>query len=53
MSFDIEQCYDSIPWWAVFGVMRHAGVPDAVVAIFEAFYRGLRRKFRHGQVDGQ
>ena len=25
VSFDIEKCNDSIPWWAPFGVMRRAG----------------------------
>lgn len=52
-SFDVQKCYDSLPWWAVFGVMRHAGISARVVACFEAFYRGLQRHFRYGQVDGE
>ena len=52
-SFDVEKCYDSVPWWAMFGVMRAAGVPDRVVCCFEAFYTALRRRFRYGQVDGE
>jgi hypothetical protein len=51
-SFDIEKCYDSLPWWAIFGVMRRTGMEPRVVAAFEAFYRQLRRRFRYGQVDG-
>ena len=53
VSFDIEKCYDSIPWWALFGVMRRARVEEKVVGAFEAYYRGLRRRFRYGQVDGE
>ena len=52
-SFDIEKCYDSVPWWAVFEVMRAAGVPEGTVRCFEAFYGALRRRFRYGQVDGE
>ena len=52
-SFDVEKCYDSLPWWAVFGVLRRAGVEERVVRCFEAFYRSLRRHFRYGQVDGE
>ena len=51
-SFDLEKCYDSLPWWAVFGVMRHSGVRPQIVDCFQAFYAGLRRRFRYGQVDG-
>ena len=53
MSFDIEKCYDSVPWWALFGIMRQTGIAEAVVQGFEAYYRGLRRRFRYGQVDGE
>ena len=53
ISFDVEKCYDSIPWWALFGVMRQAGVVETVVHAFEAFYKGLRRRFRYGQVEGE
>jgi hypothetical protein len=51
-SFDVEKCFDSLPWWAVFGVLRAAGVRAEVVECFAAFYRHLRRRFRFGQVDG-
>ena len=51
-SFDIKKCYDSLPWWALFGVARQAGVREAVVRGFEAFYHQLQRRFRYGQVDG-
>ena len=52
-SFDVEKCYDSLPWWAVFGVMRQAGVGEHLVRCFETFYRQLRRRFRYGQVEGE
>ena len=52
VSFDIEKCYDSVPWWALFGMMRRTGIAEAVVGCFEAYYRDLRRRFRYGQVDG-
>ena len=53
MSFDIEKCYDSIPWWALFGVMRKTGMAEQVVRTFESYYHGLRRRFRYGQVAGE
>ena len=51
-SFDIEKCFDSLPWWALFRILAHTGIPTPVVAAFESFYRHLRRRFRYGQVDG-
>ena len=51
-SFDIVKCFDSLPWWAVFGVMEKVGLPLKVVCCFRAFYRNLQRRFRYGQVDG-
>ena len=51
-SFDLVKCFDSLPWWAVFGTLRHAGVPPATVDCFEAFYNSVRRRFRYGSVDG-
>ena len=51
-SFDVEKCYDSIPWWAVFGSLRQAGVEERQVRCFEAFYTALLRRFRYGQVEG-
>ena len=53
MSFDVEKCYDMLPWWALFRVLRRAGVRPAVVQAFQAFYQALRRRFRYGQVDGE
>jgi hypothetical protein len=53
VSFDIEKCYDSIPWWALFGMMRRSGVAQAIIRAFESFYRDLRRHFRYGQVAGK
>ena len=52
VSFDIKKCYDSVPWWALFGMMRRTGIAEVVVRCFEAYYRDLRRRFRYGQVDG-
>ena len=49
-SFDVEKCYDSLPWWAVFGVMRAAGVPAHQVLCFESFYAALQRHFQYGRV---
>jgi hypothetical protein len=51
-SFDLQKCYDTLPWWAVFGVLRHAGVAPQLVACFESFYQSLRRRFRYGQSEG-
>jgi hypothetical protein len=51
-SFDVEKCFDSLPWWAVFGTLRKAGVRPNLVQCLEAFYKDLRRRFRYGQVDG-
>ena len=52
-SFDVEKAFDSLPWWAVFGVLRHAGVAPQIVDCFASFYRDLRRRFRYGSVDGE
>jgi hypothetical protein len=51
-SFDVEKCFDSLPWWAVFGTLRRAGVRPAVVDCFADFYQNVRRRFRYGRVDG-
>ena len=51
-SFDIEKCYDMLPWWALFRTLLRAGVAPQLVAVFQSFYKGLRRRFRYGQVDG-
>ena len=52
-SFDLWKAYDTIPWWAVFGVMRRTGVAAEVVDCFEDYARRLRRQFRYGAVDGE
>ena len=39
ISFDVEKCFPSLPWWGLFGVMAAAGVdpaPCAVCAVFIA-----------------
>ena len=46
-SFDVQKGFDSLPWWALFGVR------DLVVRCFEAFYRNLQRCFRYGHVHGE
>ena len=51
-SFDVDKCFPSLPWWAVFGVLAEAGVPPSIVACFCSFYTQLRQRFRYGQVDG-
>ena len=53
VSFDVKKCYDSIPWWALFGVMERSGVSRRVRRAFERFYEKLRRRFRYGTVDGE
>ena len=52
VKFDVKKCYDSIPWWALFGVMERSGVSRRVVRAFRRFYEGLIRRFRYGAVDG-
>ena len=39
-SFDIEKCYDMLPWWAIFHTLLRCGVPKPVVGAFQAFYKG-------------
>jgi hypothetical protein len=51
-SFDVERCFPSLPWWAVFGVLAHIGVNATTVQCFRSFYRQLRQRFRFGQVEG-
>lgn len=52
-SFDLAKCFDSLPWWAVFRILRLTGVRRAVVDAFRDFYRRVRRRFRYGSVEGQ
>ena len=53
VSFDLAKCFDSLPWWAVFRMLRAVGVEEKVVACFSAFYRDVRRRFRYGAVLGE
>ena len=52
VSFDVEKCFPSLPWWAIFGVLTRAGVPQRIVRCFRQLYANLRHRFRFGQVDG-
>ena len=52
-SFDLAKCFDSLPWWAVFRILRAAGMSVNVVDTFAAFYRDVRRRFRYGAVLGE
>ena len=52
ISFDVEKCIPTLPWWAIFGVMKRPMVPPHIIAFFRSFYDALRQKFRSGQVDG-
>ena len=49
-SFDVEKCFDTLPWWALFRLLDKVGIPSPVVRAFESFYRQLRRRFRYGDV---
>ena len=53
VSFDLAKCFDSLPWWAVFRVLRAVGIAENLVACFSAFYRDVRRRFRYGAVLGE
>jgi hypothetical protein len=52
VSFDIRKCYDSIPWWVLFGAMEEAGMPPECVGTFQSFYKDLSRCFRYGSWEG-
>ena len=52
VSFDVEKCFPSLPWWALFGILELTGVDPRVVRCFRSFYAQLRHHFRYGQVDG-
>ena len=52
ISFDIEKCFPSLPWWGLFGVLRSIGVDERIVHCLHNFYTKLRHRFRYGQVDG-
>lgn len=52
VSFDLAKCFDSLPWWAVFRLLRAAGAGEQTVQCFRAFYRSVRRRFRYGAVLG-
>ena len=42
-SFDLEKCYDTIPWWAIFNILLVSGAPSARVTALQHFYKHLRR----------
>jgi hypothetical protein len=52
VSFDLEKCYDTIPWWAIFNTLLVSGAPSDRVNALQSFYQHLRRCFRYGQVEG-
>jgi len=52
VAFDIEKCFPTLPWWALFGVLGEAGVPSRLVSCFRSFYASLHHHFRYGHVDG-
>jgi hypothetical protein len=51
-SFDVDKCFPSLPWWAVFGMLEQVGVSSNIVACFRSFYEQLKQRFRFGSVDG-
>ena len=51
-KFDLWKCYDSVPWWALWGMMSEAGMSRRTIRAFRQFYERLRRHFRFGHVDG-
>ena len=51
-SFDIEKCFDMLPWWALFRILPLIGIRPTIVQAFTSFYKHLRRRFRYGQIDG-
>ena len=53
VSFDIQKCYDTLPWWALFGTISAYGVPNTIVKAFETMYTSLERRFRYGRWDGE
>eukprot|EP00906_Rhabdomonas_costata_P004015 RCo006024 len=52
ISFDVEKCFPTLPWWAIFGIMERAGISTSLIRCFRSFYATLRQRFRFGQVDG-
>ena len=52
VSFDVEKCFPSLPWWGLFGVLAEAGVDSRTVQCLRSFYQHLRHRFRYGQLDG-
>ena len=52
ISFDVKQCFPSLPWWGLFGVLERAGIAPRLVRCFHSFYSQLQLHFRYDQVDG-
>ena len=53
VSFDIAKCYDSLPWWALFGTLEALGADPAIIGGFKGMYRDLTRRFRFGRLEGE
>jgi hypothetical protein len=53
VSFDVEKCFPSLPWWGIFGVMHLAGMSSVTIKCFSSFYKALVQRFRFGQLDGE
>lgn len=51
-KLDFRKCYDSVPWWAIWGTMNASGIDPRVIRAFKNFYSQLRRVFRFGSFDG-
>ncbi len=43
----------TLPWWAVFGVLRRSGVPLQLVGFLEAFYQSMQCQFSYRELDRQ
>ena len=44
--------FPSIPWLALFGVMKESGLPKVVLRYLSQLYAHLQHRFWYGQVDG-
>ena len=41
LSFDLEKCFPSLPWWGLFGVLTRVGVADCTVRCLRSFVIGF------------
>ena len=37
VSFDLEKCFQSLPWWGLFGVLARVGLMRRLFSVFAAF----------------